>query len=57
MTGMAPRLRQSTAAEEARGHSPGLFTRLGRPGAAAGHGRWACECCVPEYERALRRQP
>ncbi len=31
----------------------GLFTRLGQ--GDRGPRRWACECCVPEYERASRR--
>ncbi len=56
LAAVAPYLRQGAAPDDERGRSPGLFTRLGRPGAAAGHGRWACECCVPEHERALRRQ-
>lgn len=54
MAAVAPHLHRDAApAEDAK--RGGLFTRLARPGAAAGHGRWACECCVPEYERALRR--
>lgn len=55
LAAVAPHLRQGAVPDEDHGRSPGLFTRLGRPGAAAGPARWACECCVPEYERALRR--
>ncbi|MDO9075272.1 MAG: ATP-binding protein [Rubrivivax sp.] len=51
MAAAAPLLRARGASA---GETPagGLFTRLG-PG--SGPRRWACECCVPEYERALRR--
>ncbi len=57
LAAVTPYLRRADVApDDERSRSPGLFTRLGHPGAAAGHGRWACECCVPEYERALRRQ-
>lgn len=56
LAAVAPQLRQGAAAtDDGRGRGAGLFTRLGGPGAATAHGRWACECCVPEYERALRR--
>ncbi len=34
--------------------SGGLITGLGEPSAAKR--RWACECCLPDQERALRRQ-
>jgi nicotinamide riboside kinase len=52
MAAVAPMLRARglTAGEAPAG---GLFTRLGQGG--SGPRRWACECCVPEYERALRR--
>jgi nicotinamide riboside kinase len=50
MAAVAPWLR---ARGEPGPHAPGgLFTGLGQTGAQR---RWACECCVPEYERALRR--
>jgi nicotinamide riboside kinase len=55
MAAVAPLLRGGTLGSEGRSHGSGLFTRLGSRGVAAGHNRWACECCVPEYERALRR--
>ena len=60
LAALAPFLRwgdASSPAEHAAEPGRGLFTRLGRGAAhaAAGQGRWACECCVPEYERALRR--
>ncbi|MBA4177585.1 MAG: ATPase [Leptothrix sp. (in: Bacteria)] len=58
MAALAPMLRQAQVAARPT-PAGGLFTRLGHGGAgvpgAAGHRRWACECCVPEYERALRR--
>lgn len=53
LAALAPHLRRRETAAAATGG--GLFTGLGRGGAAAGHARWACECCVPAYERALRR--
>ncbi len=34
--------------------APGLFTRLDKPDGA--FPRWACECCLPEEEQALKRQ-
>ncbi len=50
MAAVAPLLRQRAEAEP---RPPGgLFTGLGQGGSQR---RWACECCVPEYERALRR--
>ncbi len=54
MAAVSPQLRarRATANEKASG---GLFTRLGRGVEPGGQHRWACECCVPEYERALRR--
>ena len=51
MAAVAPRLRPH--GEPGPRTPAGLFTGLGQPGAQR---RWACECCVPEYERALRRQ-
>ncbi|MDP2006570.1 MAG: ATP-binding protein [Rubrivivax sp.] len=55
MAAVAPLLRGGHAAGDSSGDRGGLFTRLERGGAATGRGRWACECCVPEYERVLRR--
>jgi nicotinamide riboside kinase len=64
MAAVAPLLRGGSSNDDKvgdqGGRSGGLFTRLARSSAstnASGHGRWACECCVPEYERALRRRP
>ncbi len=51
MAAVAPLLR-ARAASAPPAPAGGLFTRLGH---GRGNGRWACECCVPEYERALRR--
>ncbi len=33
----------------------GIFTGLATSGAHSRGARWACECCVPAYERALQR--
>lgn len=56
MAALAPVLRgEATAANEGGGlnetRSSGLFTGLG----GARRGGWACECCLPDQERALRR--
>ncbi len=59
MAALAPVLRGDATAADAAGAphgtpadaSRGLFTGLG----GARRGGWACECCLPEQERALRR--
>jgi nicotinamide riboside kinase len=56
MAAVRPHLQHGAAPAEDGSRSTGFFTRLARPGATVNPGRWACECCVPEYERALRRQ-
>jgi nicotinamide riboside kinase len=48
MAAVAPVLRGEAKPAEA---SRGLFTGLG----GARRGGWACECCLPDQERALRR--
>jgi nicotinamide riboside kinase len=50
-----PLLARAQAQAADPGRKGGLFTGLPEtpPG---GPRRWACECCVPEYERALRRR-
>ena len=57
MAAVSPLLRSHTLRSEDRGRRGGLFTGLAGSDAATGHGRWACECCVPAYERALRGRP
>lgn len=51
LAAVAPQLRTHRGAANGPA-AGGLFTRLAPGG---GQRRWACECCVPEYERALRR--
>jgi nicotinamide riboside kinase len=53
----APLLRPADAAVDPGGRAGGLFTSLGpsRQATATGARRWACECCLPDQERALRR--
>jgi nicotinamide riboside kinase len=56
MAALAPALRGEATAADAGGgrsedRSSGLFTGLG----GARRGGWACECCLPDQERALRR--
>lgn len=51
---VAPLLRDSRVAAHEPGMRSGLFTGLGD---ATARGRpWSCECCLPDQERALRRQ-
>lgn len=57
LAAVAPLLR-NRAVRTTQATSPGaagLFTGLGTTPAAAPQRLWACECCVPECERALLR--
>jgi len=53
----APLLRPGGGAPRLAGPPAGLFTGLASSPAAPGVAgrRWACECCLPDEERALRR--
>ena len=52
MAALAPGLRDLPSAPADRTRKTGLFTRLSAADAGA---LWACECCLPDEERALRR--
>jgi nicotinamide riboside kinase len=53
----AHRLAQAVHAVRVVRPGSGLFTRLAKGGADEGGRRWICDCCVPEAEQALLRQP